>query len=354
MTTIRFENTTKNFGAANVISSLNLEIGSGEFFTFVGPSGCGKSTILNMLAGLEQPSRGTIFFDDRPVNALSPRDRDIALVFQNYALYPHMTAFENIAFPLRMKKERKSEISGKVERVAQLLGIAALLGRRPKELSGGQRQRVALARAIVRRPRVFLMDEPLSNLDARLRIEMRGELKRLHQELGITTVYVTHDQSEALGLSDRVAVLEKGAVQQCDAPLTVYRSPANVFVAGFIGIPPMNIHPGTLRSPREIEIEGTVFPLSPDIAAAQQNVLVGVRPEDLPAGREGSAEAVEMQVSVSEPAGAQVWVELNRDNLHLTAMARPEDDLKAGERCYVTMQAGRISLFDPNTGIRLK
>src|SRR4030067_2907641 len=215
MAKIRFENVKKGFNDVVVVKDLSLTINAGEFFTFVGPSGCGKSTLLNMIAGLEPVAEGKIYFDDVLVNDLSPKERDVAMVFQSYALYPHMTVYENMAFPLQMKKAEKDIIDNEVRKAAALLGLEELLKRRPKELSGGQRQRVALGRAIIRRPKVFLMDDPLSNLDARLRIEMRAELKRLHQELKITTVYVTHDQAEAMSLSERVAVLHQGEIQQC-------------------------------------------------------------------------------------------------------------------------------------------
>jgi multiple sugar transport system ATP-binding protein len=355
MTSIRFENITKTFGEAAVIKGLDLAVRDGEFFTFVGPSGCGKSTILHLIAGLESPSGGQIFFDEKPVNRLAPKERDIALVFQNYALYPHMTVFDNIAFPLTMKKKSKSVIADEVNRVAGLLGIADVLPKKPKELSGGQRQRVALGRAIIRRPKVFLMDEPLSNLDARLRVEMRAELKRLHREFGITTVYVTHDQSEAMGLSDRLAVLQNGIVQQCDRPSRVYRYPANIFVAGFIGIPAMNILPATIRrkQPLEIELSGQIFSTSMLHLPVSESILAGIRPEDLLAQRTRQEGGLVMTVSVTEPAGSITWVELEGKDLKLRAIAKPEEDLRPGERCYLSIPPDRISLFDAQTGARL-
>ncbi len=355
MTSIRFEDVTKAFGPTVVVEKLDLAIREGEFFTFVGPSGCGKSTVLHMIAGLESPTRGRILFDDRPVDLLSPRERDVALVFQNYALYPHMTVFENIGFPLKMKKQPRSVIGQEVHRVAQLLGIADFLAKKPKELSGGQRQRVALGRAIVRRPRVFLMDEPLSNLDARLRIEMRAELKLLHQKLGITTVYVTHDQSEAMGLSDRVAVLNKGRVQQCDAPQAVYGLPANTFVAAFIGIPSMNILPATVVSehPFEIAFGGIRLKLRRESPTQKKAVFLGIRPEDLIPERSGTEKSIEMTVSVVEPAGAVTWVELARGELKLRTVARPDLGLRPRERCYLALPVNKICLFDADSGERL-
>ncbi|OGW40820.1 MAG: hypothetical protein A2010_13305 [Nitrospirae bacterium GWD2_57_9] len=355
MTTIRFERITKAFGTTEVIKSLDLEISSGEFFTFVGPSGCGKSTLLHMIAGLDAPSSGLILFDGKPVNDLSPQARDIALVFQNYALYPHLTAFENIAFPLRMKKAARNVIEDEVNRVAGLLGISASLGKKPKELSGGQRQRVALGRAIVRRPKVFLMDEPLSNLDARLRLEMRTELLRLHRELGITTVYVTHDQSEAMSLSDRVAVLNRGELQQCDRPLAVYRRPANVFVAGFIGVPAMNLFPARVTGKRPLAVAWAGITLSPPAEhfPPAEDVLIGMRPEDVIAGRSPDPAALEMTVELAEPSGPITWLELAGRGLKLAALSRPEEELVPGDRCYVKIMPEKIALFDPSSGRRL-
>ncbi len=355
MTVIRFENITKRFGANDVVKPLDLTIEDGEFFTFVGPSGCGKSTILNLIAGLEEPTTGALLFDGTAVNRLSPAERDVALVFQSYALYPHMTVYENIAFPLRMRKERQQTIRAEVERVAGLLGISELMGQRPKQLSGGQRQRVALGRAIVRRPRVFLMDEPLSNLDARLRMETRGELKRLHQELGITTVYVTHDQSEALSLSDRLAVLAGGAVQQCDRPLEVYRRPANTVVGRFIGMPAMNILSGRVDNadPSLVETQGFRLQLPATPLPPGTEVLVGIRPEDALARKPDGGSGLEMEVTTAEPGGAVTWVELSRQGKALRAMARADEELRAGELVLVSVRTERIVLFDPASGSRM-
>lgn len=355
MTKIRLENITKTFGPTAVIKGLDLTIEEGEFFTFVGPSGCGKSTILNMIAGLETISSGDILFDGKVVNGLSPKERDIAMIFQSYALYPHMTAYENIAFPLRMRNEPSGRIDSEVRRVAELLGLGEFLLRKPKALSGGQRQRVALGRAIVRKPKVFLMDEPLSNLDARLRIEMRAELKKLHQELGITTVYVTHDQGEAMGLSDRIAVLNKGSIEQCDIPANVYRRPANTFVGGFIGSPPMNLLRCPVRqaAPLIVECYGAVLSLPSTVAPDMREVLVGIRPEDVQAeraGKEGSAAAT---VSVVEPAGSHNWVDVEREGVKLKALSKPEDEILPGSRAYLTLAPDRISVFDSISGSRL-
>jgi multiple sugar transport system ATP-binding protein len=356
MARIRFEKVTKTFGSTTVVKRLDLTIDDGEFFTFVGPSGCGKSTILNLIAGLEQVSGGLIFFDDEPVNPLSPRDRDVAMVFQSYALYPHMTAYENIAFPLTIKREGRAAIDAEVRRVAALLGLENLLGRKPRELSGGQRQRVALGRAIIRRPKVFLMDEPLSNLDARLRIETRSELKRLHHELGITTVFVTHDQGEAMSLSDRIAILHKGDVQQCDMPGVVYRNPANTFVAGFIGSPPMNILRCAVAQARPLvaDCAGVRLALPADAVPGSNEVLVGIRPEDAAvyaATRNGS---FPVTVSVVEPAGPVNWIEVLWGGRKLTGMSKPEEKLRPGGRAFLMISPESVSLFDAASGNRLR
>jgi multiple sugar transport system ATP-binding protein len=355
MTEIRFEHITKTFGLISVIRDLSLTIHDGEFFTFVGPSGCGKSTILNMIAGLEDVTGGSLLFDERVVNDLTPKDRDVAMVFQSYALYPHMTVFENIAFPLRMKKQENGVIGREVGRVASLLGLAELLRRKPKELSGGQRQRVALARAIVRRPKVFLMDEPLSNLDARLRIETRAELKRLHRELGITTVYVTHDQAEALGLSDRVCVLEGGAVQQVGTPQDVYAKPANMFVGGFIGSPPMNFIPCSLRksAPLEINCLGIMIRPHTEHAPVGRELLAGIRPEEVFVTPEKRAEGAEVTVSVVEPAGSLTWVDVARDDVKLKGFSRHAGNLIPGGGAYVSFPPEAVMVFDASTGKRL-
>jgi multiple sugar transport system ATP-binding protein len=352
MTRIRLENISKTFdGSTTVMSGIDLSIEEGEFFTFVGPSGCGKSTILNMIAGLEAPTGGSIFFDEKPVNALSPKERDVAMVFQSYALYPHMNVYENIAFPLRMKKDRAEDIDEAVRRVALLLGLGDLLARKPKELSGGQRQRVALGRAMVRKPKVFLMDEPLSNLDARLRIEMRAEIKMLHRELGITTVYVTHDQAEAMGLSDRLAVLQQGKVQQVGAPLEVYRKPSNLFVAGFIGSPPMNVIRGTVRRrpPLEIECNGTI--LRPSTAAPMSgSVMVGIRPEDIAVLSAGDGDGIRATVSLIEPVGPFTWIDALWQGVPIKALARSDQEISPGSEVLLAFSDDALSLFDETTG----
>lgn len=356
MATIEFRGVTKRFREVEVIKSLDLQIGDGEFFTFVGPSGCGKSTILNMISGLEPVTSGTISFDGEPVNALSPKDRDVAMVFQSYALYPHMNVFDNLAFPLRMKKEDKKLVRAEVERTASFLGLEGLLGRRPGQLSGGQRQRVALGRAIIRRPRVFLMDEPLSNLDARLRVETRAELKRLHRELGITTVYVTHDQAEAMSLSDRIAVLHQGENRQCGRPLEVYRKPASVFVAGFIGSPPMNFLEARVEgtSPLKVNVNGALFEPQAERLPEGDAVTVGIRPEDLPVATEGKG--LEAEAELIEAEGPATWVNLNWQGARLRGKAHEGEAgarITPGSRVYFVVSPERLHLFDPETGERL-
>jgi multiple sugar transport system ATP-binding protein len=355
MTRIRFEHVTKTFGTTLVIKKLDLAINAGEFFTFVGPSGCGKSTILNIIAGLESLTAGLIFFNETVVNGLSPKERDVAMVFQSYALYPHMTVYENIAFPLRMKKEKISRIDGDVKRVAGLLGLDDFLGKKPKELSGGQRQRVALGRAMIRKPKVFLMDEPLSNLDARLRIEMRSEIKKLHRELGVTTVYVTHDQAEAMSLSDRIAVLNEGAIQQCDTPREVYRNPANAFVAGFIGSPAMNFIPCHELSSQTHEYDcfGFLFHPPVNLSTGRGEVIAGIRPEDVIVSSKKSYGSVEVKVTLIEPAGSYNWVDAERDEVLLKGLAKPEEDLKSGQVAYANLSSDKAIFFDAASGRRL-
>jgi multiple sugar transport system ATP-binding protein len=355
MAEIRFEKLKKRFRDIRVIKELDLTINDGEFFTFVGPSGCGKSTILNMIAGLEPVIDGRIYFDNTIVNELSPKDRDIAMVFQIYALYPHMTVYDNISFPLKMKKIDDKTIHNEVDRVAGILGIKELLHRKPKELSGGQRQRVALGRAIIRKPKVFLMDEPLSNLDARLRVEMRSELKRLHSELKITTVYVTHDQAEAISLSDRVAVLHQGEIQQCGTPSEVYLNPANIFVAGFIGSPPMNFIPGTVLDtrPLQINLNGVIITPLIKTLTEKKSVIAGIRPEDILVTDVQSDDSIEITVALVEPAGSFNWVDIMWNDISIKGYAQVGANLKAGKKAFMKFPVNKIILFDADTGERL-
>src|SRR2546423_1196321 len=301
---VTFEEVVKKFGSVVAVDRLNLKIESGEFVVLLGPSGCGKTTSLRMIAGLEEASGGRILIGETCVNGIPPRYRDVAMVFQSYALYPHMTVEENIAYPLRVRKIERAQIAKRVQHVAELLSINELLRRKPRELSGGQRQRVALARAIVREPRVYLMDEPLSNLDAKLRVQMRGELKRLQYELGTTTVYVTHDQAEAMTLAHRVAIMEGGRLQQFDTPLTIYERPANKFVAGFIGSPSMNFLEGRIvEAERKFIHRDFSLPLDePKLSRLRghERVTLGVRPEDVRIATEERSGSFPANVYVTE------------------------------------------------------
>jgi ABC-type sugar transport system ATPase subunit len=303
---VLFDEVTKVYpGPVVAVQDLTLEVADGEFLILVGPSGCGKSTALRMVAGLERISAGTIAIGDRVVNDVPPKERDIAMVFQNYALYPHMTVERNLAFGLRRRRTPRDDVRRRVGDIARMLGIEGLLGRRPGQLSGGQRQRVAMGRALVREPDVFLLDEPLSNLDAKLRVEMRAELKRLQGRLGVTTIYVTHDQVEAMTLGERIAVLSEGLLQQVGSPQDVYDEPANVFVAGFIGSPPMNLLKGKASGGRilagDLEVEAARVP--------DGEVLVGIRPEALhPVGEDHPGPGMEVRVEVLEPLGDEVLV----------------------------------------------
>ena len=304
MPDVRFDEVTKEFpGGSVAVDRLSLHIEDGEFMILVGPSGCGKTTALRMVAGLERPSFGTVLIGGRVVNDISPRDRDIAMVFQNYALYPHMTVYKNLAYGLRQRRMPRSEVDENVQRIAQMLGLSGLLKRRPGQLSGGQRQRVAMGRALVRRPTVFLLDEPLSNLDAKLRLEMRTELKRLHQRIGVTTIYVTHDQVEGMTLGDHIAVLSNGRLQQTGSPQEVYDRPANAFVAGFIGSPPMNLLRGRSSGGRITAGDFVIDrPGLPD-----GDVLVGLRPGSLHPTSNGLP-SLRFRVDVVEPLGNEVML----------------------------------------------
>ena len=357
MAEIKFENVTKRFKDVRVTEGFDLIIKEGEFFTFVGPSGCGKSTILNMIAGLEDVTEGNIYFDDIRVNDLSPKERDVAMVFQSYALYPHMTVYENIAFPLRMKKMADELLDKEVNRVVSLLGLEEMLDRKPKELSGGQRQRVALGRAIIRRPKVFLMDEPLSNLDARLRVEMRTEIKRLHREMKITTVYVTHDQAEAMSLSERIAVLHHGEIQQCGSPSDIYMNPSNVFVAGFIGSPSMNFIPASLknREPLTIECSRVILSLKNYLfhKGGEEGLILGIRPEDVIVSDKKSEGAVEVVVSLIESAGSFNYVDVIWNDVTVKGISKINTDLKTGSRVFIEIPIDKIMLFDKISGRRL-
>jgi multiple sugar transport system ATP-binding protein len=358
MAQVTLRNLEKNFGAVTAVSSLSLTIEDGEFVTLLGPSGCGKSTTLACIAGLEDPSSGEILFNDEVVNDLSPRNRDIAMVFQDYALYPHMSVYENMTFGLNLRKVPKKEADAIVQRVAGFLGLAPLLNRRPGQLSGGQRQRVALGRAIVRNPAVYLMDEPLSNLDAALRVSTRSEIKQLQQELETTTIFVTHDQEEALVLSDRIAIMSNGLLQQFDQPKAIYGRPVNVFVAGFIGSPKMNLIEG---SPRVVDGEPTfvgtneaiVVPLSTAaIANAPEQVILGVRPEHVRLKRTSDA-PMRGQITLVEPVGAVTYVDVRLGATVIKVSTNPEDDFQDAETVSVEFQLNHILLFAADSGLRI-
>ena len=355
MAKISYENISKNFGNVQVIKALTLDIKDGEFFTFVGPSGCGKSTILNITAGLEDATDGVIRFGDTCVNDLSPAERDVAMVFQSYALYPHMTVYENMAFPLKMKKTKKDMITREVLRVARLLGINGLLKRKPRELSGGQRQRVALGRAIIRKPVVFLMDEPLSNLDARLRVEMRAELKRLHHELNITTIYVTHDQAEAMSMSDRIAVIYEGVIQQCGTPREIYMKPVNMMVAGFVGSPPMNFIPALLKSrdPLQIDCGGVIMSPVTDSTPESEMFTAGIRSEDITVSCAKTEGSLDVTVAVIESAGPFNWVDVTWGDLMIKGVAPADDPLETGRTGFMRITEDRVMLFNRETGRRV-
>jgi multiple sugar transport system ATP-binding protein len=358
MAQVTLRNLQKNFGAVTAVSSLSLTIEDGEFVTLLGPSGCGKSTTLACIAGLEDPSSGEILFNDQVVNDLSPRNRDIAMVFQDYALYPHMSVYENMTFGLNLRKVPKKEADAIVQRVAGFLGLSPLLNRRPGQLSGGQRQRVALGRAIVRNPAVYLMDEPLSNLDAALRVSTRSEIKQLQQELGTTTIFVTHDQEEALVLSDRIAIMSNGLLQQLDQPKAIYGRPVNVFVAGFIGSPKMNLIEG---SPRVVDEEPKfvgkneviVVPLfKAAIANAPEQVILGVRPEHVRLARTDDA-PMRGQITLVEPVGAVTYVDVRLGATVIKVSTDPEDDFQDGESVSVEFQPNHVLLFAAESGLRI-
>ena len=374
MARVAFDEATKVYpGPVVALDHLTLDVADGEFLILVGPSGCGKSTALRMVAGLERISDGTISIGDRVVNDVPPKDRDIAMVFQNYALYPHMTVEKNLGFGLRRRHTPREDVRQRVDQMSEMLGLQDLLRRRPGQLSGGQRQRVAMGRALVREPEVFLLDEPLSNLDAKLRVQMRSELKRLHDRIGVTTIYVTHDQVEAITLGERIAVLSEGVLQQVGPPQDVYDHPANVFVAGFIGSPPMNLLKGNAAGGRiavgEVEFVDRQVP--------DGEVLVGIRPEGLhPVGEAFDGPVFEVSVEVVEPLGDEVLVhgsiearaaegrreaeeaalpaDGKRDRATITLRLPPEERPKPGSRLRVGVAQHKVRLFDAANGLAVE
>jgi multiple sugar transport system ATP-binding protein len=363
MAGVKYENMTKAWGDVVGVNNLSLDIPDKEFLVLVGPSGCGKSTALRCLAGLEEITAGNIYIGDRVVNDVPPKDRDIAMVFQSYALYPHMTVFDNMAFGLKLRKTPKAEINKRVQEAAQILGITALLDRKPKQMSGGQRQRVALGRAIVRNPAVFLLDEPLSNLDAKLRVQTRAEISKLHQRLGTTFIYVTHDQVEALTMADRITVLKDGLLQQVDSPQHLYDHPENIFVAGFIGSPAMNFFTGTITGTTdEMYVDsGAVrlrVPQAQVETLGQENIgreiVFGVRPEDIhhpqyvPGGV--NEQSIEASVDVTELMGNEIFVYLIAgEDQDFIARVDPRSDLRPGDKVNITFNGDKIHIFDRST-----
>jgi multiple sugar transport system ATP-binding protein len=390
MADIRLEKLGKRFpNGLWAVKDLSLEIAEAELLVLVGPSGCGKTTALRMIAGLEDISEGDLYIGGSRVNDVLERDRDIAMVFQNYALYPHMTVAQNIAFSLKLQRRPRHEIRQRVQETAKLLGLEDLLDRRPKQLSGGQRQRVAMGRAIIRQPQVFLMDEPLSNLDAQLRVHMRGEIEALQKRLGVTTVYVTHDQVEAMTMGDRVAVLRSGALQQVDTPTQVYDHPANLFVAGFIGSPPMNLARGTVQNGDAgpvVQLGGWTIPVPAEIVSERgldswvgRELIVGIRPEDLAGQSDGNRRdgAVTLQATVDRvealgsellcfftldaaPAGSEAVAEatgggleevalITREGTPFCATFEPRAGVREGDPVEVGVNVRRLHFFDPET-----
>ena len=366
MASVSYRNVVKNFGDVNVIKNMNIEIADKEFVVFVGPSGCGKSTNLRMLAGLEEITAGEILIGDRIVNDVPPKDRDIAMVFQSYALYPHMSVYDNMAFGLKLRKVDKAEIDRRVKEAAEILGLGALLDRKPKALSGGQRQRVAVGRAIVREPAVFLMDEPLSNLDAKLRVTARAEISKLHKRLGTTFIYVTHDQVEAMTMGDRIAVLHAGELQQIDPPRVLYEEPHNVFVAGFIGSPSMNFFEATL-----VAEEGNLYVDTGDFRAmvpAQRKsvygnyvgrrVIFGMRPEHIHAANFAppsiTPSSLQGTVEVVELLGHELHLYVNTGSRSLVAIVDTRSGPTIGGRVSLVMDMGNMHLFDKDTEVAIR
>lgn len=362
MASVTFKHVYKRYGDVTVVSDLNIEVADKEFLVFVGPSGCGKSTSLRMLAGLEEISDGEIMIGDRVVNNVAPKDRDVAMVFQSYALYPHMTVYDNMAFGLKLRKTPKNIIDERVHEAAKSLGIEHLLDRRPRQLSGGQRQRVAVGRAIVREPAVFLMDEPLSNLDAKLRVEARSFISKLHQRLETTFIYVTHDQVEAMTMGTRICVLNAGKLQQIDSPFNLYHNPTNVFVAGFIGSPSMNFFDAKLvpGEGNAITVDTGVFQITIPAAIAEpyrdhlgQEVIFGIRPEDIhdanfqPPGI--TPAPFEANVDVVEQMGNEMILYLEEGGKSLIARTDPRTKAAVGNRLHVVMNLDNIHIFDRDT-----
>ena len=358
MASVTFDNATRLYpgGTRPAVDKLNLEVGDGEFLVLVGPSGCGKSTSLRMLAGLEEVNSGHIRIGERDVTDVPPKDRDIAMVFQNYALYPHMTVAENMGFALKIAGVNKDERASRVLEAAKLLDLEQYLDRKPKALSGGQRQRVAMGRAIVRQPQVFLMDEPLSNLDAKLRVQTRTQIASLQRRLGVTTVYVTHDQTEALTMGDRICVLKDGVLQQVGSPSDLYETPTNVFVAGFIGSPAMNLFPAAVAD-GGVQFGSAIAPVSRDVlsSTSEKTVTVGVRPEDLIINTKG--EGLSVEIDLVEELGADGYlyghIDVEGQRVDIVARVDGRSHPHSGETVFLTPEPKHVHVFDTASGKRL-
>ncbi|MBN1685081.1 MAG: sn-glycerol-3-phosphate ABC transporter ATP-binding protein UgpC [Spirochaetales bacterium] len=359
MATVEMKGVGKVYdGGVRAVENVNITVNDREFVVLVGPSGCGKTTTLRMVAGLEDITEGEIYIDGKLVNGVAPKDRDIAMVFQNYALYPHMTVYDNMAFGLKIRKYPKTEIQARVREAAQILDIEELLNRKPKALSGGQRQRVAVGRAIVRKPKVFLFDEPLSNLDAKLRVQMRTEISALHNRLQATMIYVTHDQVEAMTMADKIVVMKSGVIQQIGSPLELYNHPVNRFVAGFIGSPPMNFMNVTIKEAsgrivadegvNQIEIRnGNREKLRPYIG---KELIFGIRPEDLVLQEKGSpGKSIKTAVTIVEPLGAEIHLYLDTGRHPLIARVPPRYDFRVGDEAFFQADLEKVIFFDPDT-----
>ncbi|GAA3079874.1 sn-glycerol-3-phosphate ABC transporter ATP-binding protein UgpC [Rhizobium viscosum] len=351
MANVNIRNVQKRFGAVNVIRDISVDIADGEFVVLVGPSGCGKSTLLRMIAGLEEMSDGEIRIGARDVSNLRARDRDIAMVFQNYALYPHMSVADNMGFALKLKKADTSEISERVNKAANILGLEKLLDRFPKQLSGGQRQRVAMGRALVRDPQVFLFDEPLSNLDAKLRVQMRAEIKSLHQRIKTTTIYVTHDQIEAMTMADKIVVLHDGVIEQVGAPLELYDRPANLFVAGFIGSPSMNFIDGKIEEGVFRTQKGLILPLPENVKSAPPagQLVYGIRPEHIRASQDG----ISGRAEIVEGTGSEIFAKLDCNGEQISCLFRERLAIAYDDTVSIAIDPASVHLFDKSTGRRI-
>ena len=361
MASVTYDHVYKRFGETTAVNDMNIEIADQEFLVLVGPSGCGKTTALRLLAGLEEISDGKILIGERTVNDVAPKDRDIAMVFQSYALYPHLSVYDNMAFGLKLRKLPKEDIKRRVNEAADILGIQDLLERKPRQLSGGQRQRVAVGRAIVREPKVFLFDEPLSNLDAKLRVAMRAEISKLHQRLQTTFIYVTHDQTEAMTMATRIAVINKGILQQVDSPQHLYDTPNNLFVAGFIGSPAMNFFPAKLRQDNgKLMIDANTFTVSipeefakPYKGHAGKNVIFGIRPENIHDPHftppNVHTETIEAQVDVTELMGNEIFLHMLSGQNSFVARVDPRSSMRVGEKAQIAFDMDSIHIFDAET-----